>query len=458
MDQGLMTDDGRPLLAFYGDDFTGSTDVLESLGRSGIRAVLFLEPPGPEALRGRFAGARAVGVAGVGRSLTPEQMDAALPPVFQRLARLEPCVFHYKVCSTFDSSPTVGSIGRALDIGQRVFAAPFVPLVVGAPILKRYCVFGNLFATVGEETFRLDRHPTMSRHPVTPMDEADLRIHLSRQTDRPIGLMDLRALAGSPAEVDRRFDALRAGGAEVILFDVLDEPRLAEAGRLIWSRRGERTLFAVGSSGLNYALTAHWRAAGLVPEPGPFRAPGPAERLIVVSGSCSPTTREQIAWARARGFAGIELDAARLVDPGPAAAEERAVAVRRAREALAEAPGVVLFTALGPDDPRIAATLRRGPDPQATRRRLGEQLGSILRELLDASGVRRVVVAGGDTSGQVVRRLGIEALEMLVPLAPGSPLCRASAARPALDGLEIVLKGGQVGRADLFESVLTGTV
>jgi uncharacterized protein YgbK (DUF1537 family) len=456
-----MTPDNRLLLGFYGDDFTGSTDALEALARGGVRAVLFFEPPGPEALGGRFAGVRAVGVAGVGRSMTPAQMDEALPPVFERVARLGPSVFHYKVCSTFDSSPEIGSIGRALEIGQRVFASGVVPLVVGAPILRRYCLFGNLFATADGATFRLDRHPTMSRHPVTPMDEADLRLHLARQTARTIGLMDLLALSGPPAEVERRFEDLLAGGAEAVLFDVLDEPRLAEVGRLIWSRRGPGTLFAVGSSGLAYALTAHWRAAGLLPEPAAFRPPGPAGRLVVVSGSCSPTTREQIAWALARGFAGIEIDSSRLVDPEGAAAE-RAAVVRQALEALANAPGVVLSSAMGPDDPRIEATLRRGigrgQAPQATRQRLGEGLGTILRELLDASGVRRVVVAGGDTSGQVVRQLGLEALEIVVPMAPGSPLCRASARGPALDGLEVVLKGGQVGRVDLFESVLKGTV
>jgi uncharacterized protein YgbK (DUF1537 family) len=453
--------DPQLLLAFYGDDFTGSTDALESLARGGVRSALFLEPPEPEALRGRFEGVRAVGVAGVGRSLTPSQMDETLPAVFGRVARLGPAVFHYKLCSTFDSSPEVGSIGRAIEIGRRVFAPKFVPLVVGVPALGRYCLFGNLFATSGGTTFRLDRHPVMSRHPVTPMTEADLRDHLARQTSTMVGLMDVVALSGPPRAVDRRLDALLAGGADVVIFDVLDEAGLAGVGRLVWSNRGPGpgAMFAVGSSGLGYALTAHWRAAGLLPEPEPFRPPGPAERLVVVSGSCSTTTSEQVEWALAHGFAGVEVDPVRLTDPVPAPAE-RAAVVGRALEALAGAPGVVLQTALGPDDVRIEATLRqgsaRGGAPHETRQRLAEQLGAILCDLLEASGVRRVVVAGGDTAGWVVRRLGLEALEMAFPMAPGAPLCRASARRPALDGLEIVLKGGQMGRVDLFGSVLRG--
>jgi uncharacterized protein YgbK (DUF1537 family) len=114
-------------------------------------------------------------------------MDAHLPQIFRALQVLQPSLCHYKVCSTFDSSPRVGSIGRALEIGQEIFASPYVPLVVGAPALRRYCVFGNLFATVNGETHRLDRHPTMSRHPVTPMAESDLRVHLAAQTSKRIG-------------------------------------------------------------------------------------------------------------------------------------------------------------------------------------------------------------------------------------------------------------------------------
>jgi uncharacterized protein YgbK (DUF1537 family) len=95
-------------------------------------------------------------------------------------------------------------------------------------------MFGNLFATVAGATYRLDRHPTMSRHPVTPMDEADLRLHLARQTNRPIALVDLLALAEPPEALDGRVDALIEQGAPVVLFDVLDQARLEAAGRQIW--------------------------------------------------------------------------------------------------------------------------------------------------------------------------------------------------------------------------------
>src|SRR5206468_10770428 len=125
----------------------GSTAALEELALGGVPAALFLEPPTQEILAVRFPGVRAVGVAGTSRSMTPQEMEESLPPIFTALKKLDVRLCHYNVCSTFDSAPSVGSIGRALDIGWRIFDPAFVPVVVGAPMLKRYVVFGNLFAT-----------------------------------------------------------------------------------------------------------------------------------------------------------------------------------------------------------------------------------------------------------------------------------------------------------------------
>ena len=113
--------------------------------------------------------------------MTNAQMDDALPKMFEYLKRYNADFVHYKICSTFDSSPEIGSIGYVLELALREFPQTPVPMMVGAPVLKRYVVFGNLFATVGGETYRLDRHPTMSVHPVTPMNESDLRLHLANK-------------------------------------------------------------------------------------------------------------------------------------------------------------------------------------------------------------------------------------------------------------------------------------
>ena len=189
-------------------------------------------------------------------------MDAELPKVFAALAGMGAPILHYKVCSTFDSSPAIGSIGRAIDLGTKAMPGRWSPTIVGSPRLKRYQVFGNLFAAVGGVAYRLDRHPTMSRHPVTPMEESDLRRHLAAQTSRRIELIDMLQLRRRGGR-----DALmRSIGNDVpvVLIDVLDDETLAAAGRLVWERRGAG-LFSASSSGLGYALTAYWRQFGLVP-------------------------------------------------------------------------------------------------------------------------------------------------------------------------------------------------
>ncbi|HEV2728245.1 MAG TPA: four-carbon acid sugar kinase family protein, partial [Solirubrobacterales bacterium] len=147
------------LLTFYGDDYTGSSAVMEVMTFAGLPTVLFLDVPTPERLA-RFPGYRAVGVAGVARSQSPDWMDRHLPPAFRALAGLGAPIAHYKVCSTFDSAPHVGSIGHAVDLGAPILGGDWHPMVVAAPAFGRYQAFGNLFATVGGVGYRLDRHPT----------------------------------------------------------------------------------------------------------------------------------------------------------------------------------------------------------------------------------------------------------------------------------------------------------
>ncbi len=451
----------RLQLAFYGDDFTGSTDSMEALAFAGIRTALFLSAPQPHHLQGRFAGIQALGIAGSSRSMNPAQMEAELRPNFEHLKQLAPPLVHYKVCSTFDSSTQVGSIGRAMEIGQRVFASSFVPLVVGAPVLRRYVAFGNLFATVGSETFRLDRHPTMSRHPITPMNESDLRRHLSHQTNRSVALFDLLHLAGTDAEIDDRFAALLAQQPQIVLFDTLDDEHLAQIGRLLWpqAQQGNEPMFVAGSSGVEYALIAHWRRLGLLGAPLPNAGAQPVEQIVVVSGSGAPVTAEQIDWATHNGFAPIRMQSASLIDPTQAEVE-RERTVRAALDALAQGQSVTLFSAQGPDDHAIDATRQRARElgliGNSAGHRLAQEQGKILGMILRTTGVRRACLAGGDTCSHAAPQLGIYALEAITPLAPGGPLCRASSEQPAMDGIEIVLKGGQVGKADYFGKIRAG--
>jgi uncharacterized protein YgbK (DUF1537 family) len=422
------------LYAYYGDDFTGSTDVLEALALNGVPSVLFIGLPDKSAQR-KFGGCRAIGIAGESRSRKPQWMDENLPAVFAAMRAFGAPINHYKVCSTFDSSPRVGSIGRAMELGIRCFGTRFVPVVVGAPRLGRSVVYGNLFATAHGVMYRIDRHPSMRHHPTTPMPEADLRLHLQKQTRMRMGLVDLSSFQAGKAE--EKFGAELKSGAKAVVFDAIDEAMLEETARLICNRAADRRVFAVGSSGLTSGMLLHWRRLGLIAKPPRLEPPPAVDRLVVLSGSCSPVTARQIHRARQQGFELLHLRARQAWE----------AEVRKAQEALCRGKSVVLYTALG-----AKSASGRGQYGET----FGAALGRAMRELLEACGVRRVVIAGGDTSTRVVKQLGLSALTFVAPLAPGAPLCRAHAPGSPLDRLELVLKGGQVGADDFFALVRDG--
>ncbi len=431
-----------PLLSYYGDDLTGSTDVMEALSLSGVPTVLFLSIPSEE-LRLRFAECRAFGLAGTSRSETPVWMDENLATAFTWLRSVGASICHYKVCSTFDSGPEVGNIGRAVEIGRRVFNQSAVPIVVGAPQLKRYTAFGNLFAAYRGKTYRIDRHPVMSRHPVTPMNEADLLIHLSHQTDLRPALVDLAQLAlpGLSDRVDEMSSL-----SEILLFDVADPESQRIVGRELWRWALRHGPLVAGSSGVEYALLPTWIAEGLAPGQSRFDPLTRVGRLAVVSGSVSPTTEAQIQCALNQGFKGIPVDPLQL--SGASADSCVEAAVYDGLQALEAGQSVVIYTALGPQGDRG----REIDDKPGARHQLGRGLGDILRRLVIEAQLSRAVIAGGDTSSHALARLGVDALTVRLPLpqTPGSPLCKAHSSLSQIDGLEIALKGGQIGSDDYF--------
>ena len=444
-----------PLLTWYGDDFTGATAVMEVLAFAGLPSVLFLDVPTSDQLA-VFSDRRAIGIAGIARSQPPEWMETHLPACFAALASIGAPVSHYKVCSTFDSSPEIGSIGRAIELAAPLLGGAWHPLVVGAPEIGRYQAFGNLFAAVEGEAFRLDRHPTMSRHPVTPMDEADVRRHLGRQTSLQSELVDIVSLMSGAG--DGALAKAREAGGEIIALDVMDEVSLAEVGRLIWQHRGER-LLTVGSQGVEYALVAHWRDQGLLPVQADRATVEPVDQLAVVSGSCSPITAGQVEWAAERGFSPIAIDASFAVS-APEWENELGRVLAIALTELGEGQTPLIFTAAGPEDPAIArfnsACERTGTPKSEANEAVGRGLGTVLSRLAQEANLGRGVIAGGDTSSHAAASLGLHALTALAPIAAGAPLCRGHSDDKKTDGFQIALKGGQMGPPDYFNLVKQG--
>ncbi len=423
-----------PTYGWYGDDFTGATDTLSTLVEGGLRALLFLDIPTAEQLAS--AGPLdAIGIAGATRAMAPEALTAELDRAGRFLAAQGVALMHYKCCSTFDSSPATGSLGAAIRALRPHFPQGPVPVIGGQPSLGRYCLFGNLFAAAGSggAMHRIDRHPTMSIHPVTPMREADLRLHLQDQGLGPIELLEYR-------EYDRDIEALwsRLAGKDpdAILLDVARHDDLAVIGQVLLRLAMTRPTLAVGASSVAQAfLSGLARRPGLksgnaATKPATARTPRGGFALAL-AGSLSPVTRAQV--EAATGYVKIVIDPARLLgDAGFRDELCENVVARLARE------DVMLIT----DQPR-------GLPENAGR--VAEATAELLHSVVERSSLSRLIVAGGDTSSRAIKALDIWGISYQSACVPGAALCRAHSAIPDLDGLEIILKGGQIGPPDFFD-------
>lgn len=163
--------------------------------------------------------------------------------------------------------------------------------------LRRYVAFSNLFARVDDITYRLDRHPTMQIL-ATPMNEADLRDHLAKQTTLRVAALDMLHLEQPLADCRAYYQHLHQSGAEIILFDTINDDHLRAIGDLLddtaYTHISDQPLFVVGSSGVQKALTLHWQASGKLGETRTPSTASPVKQLIVVSGSAAPATAGQI--------------------------------------------------------------------------------------------------------------------------------------------------------------------
>ena len=254
------------------------------------------------------------------------------------------------------------------------------------------------------------------------------------------------------------YDSPSDSKVSAITLDSWDDASETKAGRLIWENR-RHNRFVVGSQGVEFALVRHWQETGVLPIQPPVGSVGRASQMVTISGSVSPTTADQIAWSLENGFAGITFDATKACGEQSCLEAEESRVVSAALIALSKGEDPLIYTASGPDDLAVKrfykALERTGSDSKVTNRKIGEALGRVLRNILQETEVRRVVVSGGDTSGYATQQLGIFALTALAPTIPGASIFRAHAEN-SMDGLEIALKGGQMGSPDYFGWIRDG--
>ena len=419
--RGQVWPSTRPSYAWYGDDFTGATDTLATLAR-GVRAFLFLGVPSSRHLE-QAGPLDAIGVAGSARSMAPDAMVRELQPVATFFAETGAGLIHYKCCSTFDSAFKVGNLVTAVETLRAPGAREQVLVLGGQPSLGRYCIFGNLFAAAGQggDVHRLDRHPTMSRHPATPMGEADLRQHLMALGARDVGLVSWRDLE---AEGD-----INLGDMPYVLLDALDEPHITRIGQLLKARAADGApQIVLGASSVAQAFfpaSENTTPAKLLAKNGP---------ALAIAGSLSPLTRRQI--AAATRYRKLAVSPQRLLREDA----HRQAIIKEAANLLKEGANVLITTAPDADAPATSAHAD-----------LATATGRLTDSILNQTPVRRLLVAGGDTSSHVVQHLGVWGLSSAGSFAPGVALSQTHSDNPARDGLRILLKGGQMGEEAIFD-------
>ncbi|MFC0409790.1 3-oxo-tetronate kinase [Roseomonas elaeocarpi] len=416
--------DHKPLLGCVADDFTGATDLASMLVRNGMRAVQLIGVPGGDT---PVPEADAIIVALKSRT-SPVAEAVAQSTAALRWLREAGCQqFFFKYCSTFDSTDE-GNIGPVADALLRELGDDFALACPAFPANGRSVYQGHLF--VGT---RLLNESGMEHHPLTPMRDADLVRVLGRQTEGKVGLVPTARVQAGVAAMREAMAALRTEGHRYAIVDAVSDSDL----RVIGEAAAEHRLLT-GGSGIAMGLPENFRRQGLLPtrgEAGELPAvEGPA---AVLAGSCSRATLAQIAAAR-ESLEVLELDV--LATPEAGALTQQALDWAATR--LATQP--IVIAASAPPEKVAALQEKLGRDAAGA---LVEEVLAGVAEALVGRGVRRLVVAGGETSGAVVSRLGVRQLRIGAEIDPGVPWTLAEG-----HGEEILLalKSGNFGGRDFF--------
>ncbi|MBR9653575.1 3-oxo-tetronate kinase [Thalassovita aquimarina] len=404
------------LLGCIGDDFTGSSDLGNTLTKSGMRTVQYVGVPDIPALPDVEAGV----VALKSRSIPArDAIDLSLKALDWLLAQgCEQILFKY--CSTFDSTPA-GNIGPVAEALADALSARKVLVCPAFPATGRTIYQGHLF--VGD---RLLSESGMENHPLTPMTDPDLRRWLARQTKGTVGHLPASAIWGGADSADARLTEEDGKGHRLIVADAVRDDDLLVLGRI-----ADGLPLITGGSGIALGLPENFRARGLLAgNASDWR--GQTGKVAALSGSCSNATRAQVALHR-------ETNPAREVT-AEAVMAGAVNAAELADWALAQDGIPLIYSSADPDVVR-AAQDKFGTDAVAGRL---EALFADTASALVAGGVTRLISAGGETSGAVVEALAPDAMQIGPEIDPGVPAMRAG------ENLVLALKSGNFGAEDFF--------
>jgi uncharacterized protein YgbK (DUF1537 family) len=408
-------------LGCIADDLTGATDVALMLQNAGMRTVQ---------------------VIGVPEGIVPQDADAVVVALKSRTAAPAEAVAHsaaalawlrkhgaeqilFKYCSTFDSTD-FGNIGPVADALLEAMGEPFTVACPAFPTNRRTVYLGHLF--VGEQL--LSESP-MKDHPLTPMRDANLVRVLGRQTKRKVGLVPLPVVREGPGALRDAFARLKHSGCAYAIVDALADEDLLSLGVAC-----KDMPLLTGGSGIAMGLPANF---GIRPGPG-ADIPAVGGFAAVLSGSCSAQANAQVAhWRKAHPA--FRIDPLRLA----AGEDVAAAALAWAKPLLANEPVLLYATA----EPAAVQAVQSRIGARRAGELIEECLARIARGLVD-QGARRLAVAGGETSGAVVKALGAQALRIGPQIDPGVPWT-VSTGEPRI---ALALKSGNFGSIDFFDKAL----
>jgi uncharacterized protein YgbK (DUF1537 family) len=413
------------LLGAIADDFTGATDLCNTLVRRGMRTVQLIDTPTPG---GPVPDAEAVVVALKSRTIpAADAIDSSLKALaWLQRAGAQQILFKY--CSTFDSTdagnigPVAEALMTALDTDFTLFCPAFPE--AGRTIFRGYLFVGDVLLS----------ESGMRDHPLTPMRDPSLVRVLQRQARGKVGLVPEAVVARGAGAIGDAFAALRREGFAHAIVDAIEDRDLEAIGEAAADFK-----LVTGGSGIALGLPENFRRRGLIGDSAADILPAISGPAAVLSGSCSTATLAQVAYMRERA-------PAFTIDPVAAAESDLAQqALAWAKPLLGDQPILISATAL--PDQVAAAQSRLG------RERAGAVVEEALAEIargLAAAGVRRLVVAGGETAGAVVQALGVTGLRIGRQIDPGVPWTVSLPATRGEPALALALKSGNFGAPDFF--------
>ena len=413
------------LLGCIADDFTGATDLGGFLVKQGFRTIQLNGIPDRNVA---IPEVDALVVALKSRTIAPDAAITQSLEALEFLQQLHCEQFYFKYCSTFDSTEK-GNIGPVMDALLEALGAEFTIACPALPVNGRSVYQGHLFVNGV-----LLNESGMQHHPLTPMTDPNLVRFLGKQVKRKVGLVPFEVVDQGADAIQTFFQELQATGHRYAVVDAVSESQLNAIGQAVKDLK-----LITGGSGLSINLAANFELPSLS-EKTAARLPKIPGNGVILSGSCSVRTQEQVAQAE-KLFPSFYLDPFQL-QKEPGWVEE---AIQWALTQIPKSP--VLIYTTGPPE-----------KVQEIQKALGEdQAGEIIEsaltmvaQALAKTGVRKFVIAGGETSGAIVKALGMSKMQIGPEIAPGVPWCVGLGEPPVL----LALKSGNFGSVDFFQEAL----